>query len=187
MENWVSPVSLQQQGHWAFATLLCSRRSRNPSWNLPWEITSVLCRGTGVSGLGASACQMHGSQVFRLDCCMSPEVDVTSSSFPVPDSVRGTQLWGTLLCNHEPSGGFLYEVFGTQTSDSHRKSCLVCALHWHVWINAAPYFSTGWWKVNRARILRAFSALLSASQGYEAGWWTPVPFYWSMSERHNWS
>lgn len=91
MENWVSPVSLQQQGHWAFATLLSSRRSRNPSWNLPWEITSISCRGTGVCGLGASACQMHGSQVFRLDCCMSPEVDVTSSSFPVPDSVRGTQ------------------------------------------------------------------------------------------------
>lgn len=41
--------------------------------------------------------------------------------------------------------------------------------------------------MNKAHILRAVSTLLSASQGYEAGWWTPVPFYWSVSERDNWS
>lgn len=39
--------------------------------------------------------------------------------------------------------------------------------------------------MSKACVLRAVSALVS--QGYEAGRWTPVPFYWSVSERDNWS
>lgn len=196
MENWLSPVSLQQKGHWALATLLCSQRSRNPSWNLPQEIISLSCRGMWVCALGTSACWIHGCRVYRLDYCISPGLCMTSSSFPVPGSLRGTQQWGALLCatgwalscNREQSGGFLCKLLILDNKNaSHRKSCLVCALCWHVWVNAAPCFSVWWWEVNKVCVLRAVSALLSASQGHEAGWWTPVPFYWSVSERNNWS
>ena len=85
-DGFLLPASSRRvAGLW---TLSCTWRSRNPSQRLSRAITSVQRRrGTWVCTL----CWIRGSQVLKLDCWISPEVYMTSSSFPVPGSVRGTQ------------------------------------------------------------------------------------------------
>lgn len=76
-------------------TLFWARRSRNPFWRLSQAVTSVQRGYVLWEHLSAG----YGSQAFQLDdCWILPEVYMTSSSFPVPGSVRGTRWWGALLC-----------------------------------------------------------------------------------------